>query len=606
MVTIFSNIFSKEPYYIEMHEALDRIRLGKSKVAVEGIRNEINDDKKVNLKKNLPCILFSGKFSSREDSSLLEHSGYVILDFDHVDPETTKAELKGKNYIYACWTSPGGEGVKALVKIADPKKHRDHLKAIYSDLPNADSANINEARVCFESYDPEIYINEDSAVYSKVLAPVTYTETEKVTNTNKVFLNLQKWIINKGNTFQKGERNLFIFKLACACCRFGIDEQECISLISREYLSKDSDFGHKEAEASIKSAYKANASLFGSAVFENERAVDSFTKTEIDPAIFDVTEKPKDVIYGMDVIEDALTIFNEGYKTAETTHIPMLDEHFKWKRRELTILSGIGNYGKSSFMMHLHLIKAVKDGSKWAYFSPETNPPEEFYHDLVEQLLGCDCTPKNKLRPTQEKYLEAYKFVTEHFFYIYPKDNAPTPEYIKERFLELVIKEKVDGVVVDPFNNLSNDYTAVKGREDKYLEVVLGEFLKFAQLNNVFFIVIAHPKTMHKEKDGSYPCPDIFDLSGGAMWNNKADNVLVYHRPNHHLDPNDTTCEFHSKKIRRQKIVGVKGTIAFDFIRTKRRFYFNGSSPLEDEKQVNLRSFSEPLKEQQDESVFPV
>lgn len=606
MVTAFRNIFSKEPFYLTVDEALDRIKTGKSKDAVEWLRNEINDEKKVNLKKNLPCILFSGKFTTREDKSLTEHSSFVILDFDHVDPVAMKAELVVKPFIYACWTSPGGEGVKALVKIAKPEFHRKHLKAIYGELPKADPANINEARVCFESFDQDIYINTKADVYTKVIENIIVKETTKVAETNKIFVLLQKWIINKGNSFQQGERNLFIYKLACACCRFGIDETECISLISNEYLAKDSDFGHTEGENAIKSAYKSNASNFGTAIFENEKAVEYKTKIEINPSVFDLNEKPKDVIYGLDVIEDALNIYDNGYTTAETTYIPALDEYFKWKRRELTILTGIGNYGKSSFMMHLHLIKSMKDGSKWAYFSPETNPAEEFYHDLTEQYFGCDCTPKNQARPSREEYQKGYNFVTEHFFYIYPKESAPTPDYIKERFLELIIKEKVDGVIVDPFNNLSNNYDNVKGREDKYLEAVLGDFLKFAQLNNVYFIVIAHPKSLVKSKDGSYPCPDIFDLSGGAMWNNKADNILVYHRPKHHLDPMDTTCEFHSKKIRRQKIVGKKGTLVFDFIRSNRRFYFNGFSPLEKQKEPSqtLNNYYEPTKEESIDTLF--
>jgi hypothetical protein len=60
------------------------------------------------------------------------------------------------------------------------------------------------------------------------------------------------------------------------------------------------------------------------------------------------------------------------------------------------------------------------------------------------------------------------------------------------------------------------------------------------------------------------------------MWNNKMDNIIVYHRPNHQNDASSPLCEFHSKKIRRQKIVGKKGVLSFELNRGKRRFYFNG------------------------------
>jgi hypothetical protein len=35
-------------------------------------------------------------------------------------------------------------------------------------------------------------------------------------------------------------------------------------------------------------------------------------------------------------------------------------------------------------------------------------------------------------------------------------------------------------------------------------------------------------------------------------------------------------CEFHSKKIRRQKIVGIKGFFDFELVRSTRRFTFEG------------------------------
>ena len=42
-------------------------------------------------------------------------------------------------------------------------------------------------------------------------------------------------------------------------------------------------------------------------------------------------------------------------------------------------------------------------------------------------------------------------------------------------------------------------------------------------------------------------------LSGGAMWNNKMYNILVYHRPAHQQDPTSPAAELHFKKIKRQK-----------------------------------------------------
>jgi len=122
---------------------------------------------------------------------------------------------------------------------------------------------------------------------------------------------------------------------------------------------------------------------------------------------------------------------------------------------------------------------------------------------------------------------------------------------------------------------LTNEY-GKSGRSDKYLETLLSDFLRFSQINNQYFVIVAHPHKLTKDSTGNYPCPDVFDIADGAMWNNKMDNIIVYHRPNHQNDASSPLCEFHSKKIRRQKIVGKKGVLSFELNRGKRRFYFNG------------------------------
>lgn len=225
-------------------------------------------------------------------------------------------------------------------------------------------------------------------------------------------------------------------------------------------------------------------------------------------------------------------------------------------------------------------MRVLKFGEKFVSFSPEDNPPEEYYHDFVEMILGCDCTNKNPLRPSIEVYSNAYDFISNHIFYVYPKDLIPTPEYIKERFLEMVIKEKIDGCCIDPFNQMRNDYAKAGGRSDKYLETTLSDFSRFAQVNNVYMVIVAHPHVLRKQEDGNYPCPDVFDINDGAMWNNKMDNILVYHRPQMQKNPEDPSCEFHAKKIRRQKTVGKKGSSEFKYIRRTRRYEFNEIDPI--------------------------
>jgi hypothetical protein len=310
--------------------------------------------------------------------------------------------------------------------------------------------------------------------------------------------------------------------------------------------------------------------------------VDKITRIEIkaDMTVYDEGIRPQDVIYGIDVKDRAMELYDNGFSKVLGIGVPDIDDRFKPKKGELTLLTGIGNYGKSSFKRWYQVYRVVLYGEKFGTFSPEDNPPEEYYHDLVEILLGCDCTPSNSYRPNRDIYERAYDYICKHFFYVYPKNSEPTPTYIKEVFLELIVKEGIDGCDIDPFNQMANNYTGFAGR-DKYLEWVLTDFARFAILNNVYFWVIAHPIKLQKGGDGNYPCPEVFDVADGSMWNNKMDNILVYHRPFAQTQPQDPTCEFHSKKVRRQKTVGKKGSSLFQMLFSKRRFIFSGKDPLE-------------------------
>jgi hypothetical protein len=440
--------------------------------------------------------------------------------------------------------------------------------------------------LCFESYDPNIYINENAEVFSQI---VTYEKIEAKTvvqDEKEIFTKLIKWLTNKNEAFASGSRNNYIFRLASSCCRFGISELSAQQLILSEYPTSN-DFTANEANVTIKSAYKANRSAFGTAQFENNMLVDKASRKEIEVA------KIIDIIYGAEVKEKAVSIYWNGYEKVTGIGVPEIDNLFKMKSGEVTLLSGIGNYGKSTFYKWYIVMRILLYGEKFAAFAPEDNPPEEYYHDFVEILLGTDCTPFNPTKPPVEEYQAAYDFISKHIFYMYPKDDKPTPQYIMERFLEAIIKHKVNGVCIDPHNQLSHDYNA-SGRTDQYLEQVFMTYSRFAQANSVYFVIIAHPKNMPKGQDGNYNRPDYYDLAGGAMWSAKMDNILIYHKPFAQSEPQNPTCEFHAIKIKRQKSVGKKGFIQMQYSFRDRRFIVDNIDPMQQLKNNCKFNYSRP------------
>ena len=312
-ITAYKNIYATEPHYLTIDEAINRIKLGRSKEMVNEIRSTQDKNKASELKKNLPSICFSGVFKERKDECLIEHSGYMILDFDHVENvETKKEEVFKYNFVKAAWISPSGNGVKALIKIADKKKHKEHFQSLQDIFKDLDKSGVNVSRVCFESYDEKILVRQDEVAFAKYKKIDKVSELE-VMDKDATFDKILIWLNNTGSAFVSGERNLYIYKLASACCRFGIYETNCTNLIHSNITNGTSDFSKREIDIAIHSAYKSNG--FGTAEFKNERLVDKATtfEIEIDESFYNTDVRPKDVIYGIDCKQDAINLYRNGY-----------------------------------------------------------------------------------------------------------------------------------------------------------------------------------------------------------------------------------------------------------------------------------------------------
>jgi len=287
-VSIYRNSRDITGDVITISKALDRIKDGKSRETVEKIRSAKTKEEADEIKKTLPGVCFSGRFSKRADGSLMEHSGYVVLDFDKVpDAEQKKKELALSKYVLAAWISPSGNGVKALVEIEWESKHAEHFDALMQEFPDADKTGRNVSRLCFESFDPNILMNHQALAFDKL--PVSdrvenrrqHTEQITVTDDDKIFNNLLTWMASRGDAFREGERNHFVFKLAASCCRFGMLEETCYNMMMT-YVVPDASFSQKECRNAVRSAYRANKSQWNTAEFTNEKLVTRTTKREID------------------------------------------------------------------------------------------------------------------------------------------------------------------------------------------------------------------------------------------------------------------------------------------------------------------------------------
>lgn len=276
---------STNGYERDVYELLNRIKTGKSKELVNQIR-KLSKERANEVKKQLPGVCFNGTFKHRSKNGLKTHSGLIVLDFDNFatfeDAEAFKSEIIKDSFVFSSWVSPSGKGVKVLVRIPqDADNHKKYFEALKKHFNSDfwDDSGSDVSRFCFESYDPEIYINTDSAIWSKI----EEEEVEQIgsvlvaiplTSESLIIDRLLIWFNKKyGNT--KGNRNNNIFKLAAAFSDFGIQ----INVAENELLKfAEGDFKGSEIIRTLKSAYDSGKNTFGSKFFEDEEKIEIIQK----------------------------------------------------------------------------------------------------------------------------------------------------------------------------------------------------------------------------------------------------------------------------------------------------------------------------------------
>lgn len=112
-------------------------------------------------KETASAVTISGTFLQRAKANLIEHSGFICIDFDDFDFSKYE-QIKTDQYTYGCFRSVSGLGLAVIVKIK-PEKHEesfDFLQRYYFQTYGAviDPLPRNVASLRFVSYDPDTFI----------------------------------------------------------------------------------------------------------------------------------------------------------------------------------------------------------------------------------------------------------------------------------------------------------------------------------------------------------------------------------------------------------------------------------------------------------------
>lgn len=170
--TRFKSVKNTKPETTQsLLSVLEEIRSDKYKSQIEEIRKQENPSK-TPLKDKLPVFTPTGIFNYRSMAGLEEYNGLICLDIDGVsNPEDLKERCKNLGWVYAAFVTPSGQGLKVMVKTNATKETYKMTELLVADAFNEatgcsrDNHCKDIARIQFVSYDPNIYINENSITF---------------------------------------------------------------------------------------------------------------------------------------------------------------------------------------------------------------------------------------------------------------------------------------------------------------------------------------------------------------------------------------------------------------------------------------------------------
>lgn len=385
---------------------LDRIKNGAVKEIITELRSKLTKEEKDEVKGRLTAITFGGQFNQRSKSGLKEHSGLLILDFDKLptfeDVLELKATLSESNYIFACWVSPSGDGLKALIKIPKVKDNDSYLTyydAIYDSFiwvnekygkQILDTSGKDISRLCFESYDPDIYVNLNSSIWieAKVTEVIEHNDIHQVTiyplqDQNAIANRLIEWFKKK---FDRSQRNVSLFKLASAFNDFGVDEYLASSYL-RQYEQKD--FPQSEIVNLIKSAYKKTAQ-FGTKTFEDK----------------DIKKRVEKLIKTGKTVKDVL----QEFPTIDENDLNKEVQAIKKEAQTGVFWSGSGK----DFKVSAFLFKSYLEGMNFYKFYPANQTKSFIFISKNGNFVNTTFEPQIKDKVLQDMILRSEIDVYDH------------------------------------------------------------------------------------------------------------------------------------------------------------------------------------------------
>jgi len=200
-----------------------------------------------------------------------------------------------------------------------------------------------------------------------------------------------------------------------------------------------------------------------------------------------------------------------------------LDDYFRFKRKQLNIILGHDNVGKTYWFEWYMLVLALKHGLKFCVWSGE-NSSGQLLRDMIQMYKG-----RNFKDLSLNEIRSASAYLEQFFTFV---DNRKL--YKPEQLLEIFKDVDCDACIIDPFTGLDR----AMNYEGNYR--FLNICRQFCNITGKTIYVSTHPNTESGRSGNLYPenhewkghlKPPLKDhVEGGKSFLNRCDDMIVIHR----------------------------------------------------------------------------
>lgn len=281
------------------------------------------------------------------------------------------------------------------------------------------------------------------------------------------------------------------------------------------------------------------------------------------------------IINPKQLAEKVTKLYATGLSAGFTTGWKSLDNIFTVKPSEFTVVTGMPSHGKSEWLDNLVVNLAMVHNFRVAVFSPENHPLELHMAKIMEKYQQKHFFESNGHyfgyeRMNVDDMLDCIDVMSNSFAFVKPSENAFTPIDIINEALPWLNQSltRPKALIIDPWNEMDH-YRPSGLTETEYISRTLTELRRAAREYNTHLFLVCHPMKLQKDKDGNYPVPKPYDISGSAHWYNKADNCIAIWRD---VQNAPTHTEVHVQKVR-FKGTGKPGMIALSYNLNKNSYF---------------------------------